>query len=943
MSASKAERYFFGRSVERARLQAWVRDGGVRVLVGLPGVGKTELTFQLEPVDGVAVLRVGLGSAGIEALAPLARAAGTASTTPLVLAAALRAHGGRFILEGADAAPAEVAALLDAALDLGLVPAGLLVVARVVPPMTTPPPLLRLAALDELEATALVEHLAARIGMTVTEPEVLARRGGGVPGRLRALLLGTPVGPDDDPVARLIEAVPAAARELLARLAACVPCGPLASLASDLGQPGALEALLAAGLVERRAEGLVVPDLVVGLVTRGLAEEVLRRWRREAAESLWSAFEGVGEGALAIESIGLSLRADPEGGAVALAMRRLMVAYPAIRRGGLVQLAVPLLTLLRGPGGEAGVAAGLRMLVFHSRIDDATALIAGRPSEDTNRFELALAQASLAIRRCELGAAEVALDQARELAASEDAGRQVLLGDSMVRALRGDLIGSQAVIDTVAASSSSGREEARRLARARALHAIVALRWREVLRAAAAGRAAAGPPPGAYDEFDLIAILAHAELGELGPLDVLAGRLASRWRRTPRAPVQALLLGVIDRASGAEDASLQLLDEARVQASAGGDVLMAALAAYLLAQAYLARGEFPRVEDLLRPVSARLAAGGVAHLAALVIAVRGRAFVAAGQPDHAAAVLAEAGDHAALEVGRVRALAAAARGDVLAARVLLPPALEGAGPQALGERSCDEALVEMMGGDPHRAQLAAEAAMAAIGDAALPYLRARSHLLQAAAAQARGDAATADAEASAAEALARARGYQPILRFLDLLRATRSAGRAVLDRTTLGLRGGLSGVLRVLGLDPSTLVVDTPSGRLHLGADGVAQLIGAVDLVVDTTTHSVIGPIGRIDGRPTVAAMLAALAAAGSTPVPADQLYRTVWGAPAYLPARHRNTLYVALGRVRAAVRPLGESRELILRRGDGWLLDPAIAVAVVRRDPRTEDGEPKA
>lgn len=525
-------------------------------------------------------------------------------------------------------------------------------------------------------------------------------------------------------------------------------------------------------------------------------------------------------------SIGLSLRADPEGGAVALAMRRLMVAYPAIRRGGLVQLAVPLLTLLRGRGGEAGVAAGLRMLVFHSRIDDATALIAGRPSEDTNRFELALAQASLAIRRCELGAAEVALDQARELAASEDAGRQVLLGDSMVRALRGNLIRipgghrhrRRVVVERPRGGAAAGARQGAARDASPCAGARSCGRRRRGERRPVRRR-------GRTTSSDLIAILAHAELGELGPLDVLAGRLASRWRRTPRAPVQALLLGVIDRASGAEDASLQLLDEARVQAERGrrradGGAGGLPAGAGIPGSGRVPPGRGPAAPGLGPPRRWRGGPpGGPGHRhRGEGVRRRRPTRPCGGGAGRKPATMPPSRWGAC---GRwPRPLAATS----WAARVLLPPALEGAGPQALGERSCDEALVEMMGGDPHRAQLAAEAAIAAIGDAALPHLRARSHLLLAAAAQARGDAATADAEASAAESMARARGYQPILRFLDLLRATRSAGRAVLDRTTLGLRGGLSGVLRVLGLDPSTLVVDTPSGRLHLGADGVAQI-----------------------------------------------------------------------------------------------------------------------
>ena len=75
-----------------------------------------------------------------------------------------------------------------------------------------------------------------------------------------------------------------------------------------------------------------------------------------------------------------------------------------------------------------------------------------------------------------------------------------------------------------------------------------------------------------------------------------------------------------------------------------------------------------------------------------------------------------------------------------------------------------------------------------------------------------------------------------------------------------------------------------------------------------------VGDEVRLDrGRALLCELLAALVEAQGAVVSPEALFRRVWGGPEYHALRHRNTLYVALRRLRQSLRDLcgddGEDR----------------------------------
>jgi hypothetical protein len=57
-----------------------------------------------------------------------------------------------------------------------------------------------------------------------------------------------------------------------------------------------------------------------------------------------------------------------------------------------------------------------------------------------------------------------------------------------------------------------------------------------------------------------------------------------------------------------------------------------------------------------------------------------------------------------------------------------------------------------------------------------------------------------------------------------------------------------------------------------------------------------------------------------------------VWGAPAYDPLKHRNTVYVTLNRVRRSLDDLLPGRPVIEKLPNGWRIADGVDAAAVRR-----------
>src|SRR5262249_25474524 len=87
----------------------------------------------------------------------------------------------------------------------------------------------------------------------------------------------------------------------------------------------------------------------------------------------------------------------------------------------------------------------------------------------------------------------------------------------------------------------------------------------------------------------------------------------------------------------------------------------------------------------------------------------------------------------------------------------------------------------------------------------------------------------------------------------------------------------------------------------------------------------------EMTGRPLLCALLAHL-----TPdegQSAEHLFYEVWGGREYHPLRHRNTIYVAITRLRRALQDLLPGREVIETMPRGWRLTSGISRCVIPND----------
>jgi hypothetical protein len=146
--------------------------------------------------------------------------------------------------------------------------------------------------------------------------------------------------------------------------------------------------------------------------------------------------------------------------------------------------------------------------------------------------------------------------------------------------------------------------------------------------------------------------------------------------------------------------------------------------------------------------------------------------------------------------------------------------------------------------------------------------------------------------------------------------------RALLSR--LGLVAGMRH--RVLGRAGTRVVTDDELAALRLAHAVVIEPSRAV-------ITARVGGVTRLDrGRPLACELFAVLVEAHGAVISAEQLFLSVWGAREYHPLRHRNTLYVAVKRLRSTLRTLlDDDRELIETAAGGWRVIDALDAIVVR------------
>lgn len=195
-----------------------------------------------------------------------------------------------------------------------------------------------------------------------------------------------------------------------------------------------------------------------------------------------------------------------------------------------------------------------------------------------------------------------------------------------------------------------------------------------------------------------------------------------------------------------------------------------------------------------------------------------------------------------------------------------------------------------------------------------------------------GDLAMAEEALARADELIARYGYERLYLVSVLVRAAilgRRGDRSQADRL-VGDALASSRAGRPIGLE---LVLGSAlgSGRDHELPAGLAAeltLLGLrgtpapeADVIVDLAHVTIRSRHAVVKGRPVACALLACLIDGGGQAVPAEILYRKVWGAPEYHPLRHRNTLYVALNRLRQTMAELcaDHDGELIETLPAGW------------------------
>ncbi len=440
-----------------------------------------------------------------------------------------------------------------------------------------------------------------------------------------------------------------------------------------------------------------------------------------------------------------------------------------------------------------------------------------------------------------------------------------------------------------------------------------------------------------------------------------------------RQPVAALYRSIAQYAAGevhAASESLQNLYEYFLQ---HGDRINAFLASYYGSVSSLASGRL--VEAQKRAVAAEVLARDAGFYSLEAMALAQQALLAAeavqAEQAHLLADRALALD-ACGPLSRCRAHCAHAHAHMLGGDISLALVEIGhartclAGPGLAFARvrvDIEEAAVCIVGGDAQRAIDLAHTAARHYQEHGRDYETARAQLILASAHVARGrvgDIVFAEEQISDARTLAD-RGS---LLFIQVGCSILSAS---LTRRTQGKTAGdeqLLATLREQVPIRDTIYARTLLTAVEGGGDipGALAFLAAIGLCEPQGGY-LIGPQGRravrdiqnerksyllfvdglegeiwlnkgancITGKPILAALLGEFILAQGQSVPASELYEHVWKQE-YHPLRHRNTLYVAISRLRKTLGSILGATEVIERNKEGWRLvagtDAAITVA---------------
>lgn len=635
-------------------------------------------------------------------------------------------------------------------------------------------------------------------------------------------------------------------------------------------------------------------------------------------------------------------------------------------------------------------------LVRHARIAEARAaldeLVAFEPVLAGDPAFLR-AQAQIELRLGAPTRAAALLERAFVEAREPDERAQAAIALANVRSRLGEGREARRVLAR-AAGWPRARDDEARMGKARALSFLLGGRFREA--GAAAARAAAGLPEGSQAEgvaraqLAILEIVARCGCDEVDRAVALLKLVQRHEAATSTLPTPARLFceGVVQYARGHLVEARASLGRAHERLSARGDALLAAAASRYLGLTLVGLGDDEGAQAAARATAQHVTAGGLRCAAPHVALLTARAHLQALRPRDAEAalapLLAEGEPARPWALARAQALFAHAlglRGEAEAARAALDRAaafVRQDGSEARRrELELTAAEVLLLCGDAVGAWVRAEAAQAYYEACGRRHPQAQAALLRSAALVAlagalshesaereppglraagdrpddasggdEGDAAAVLGEAEAqlvlAQELAGQHGYAlpwaPLV--ASALGKRRGEGRrAASDRGLAGAGVALElpglALLRRLLDPPSPEAAAPPGSPRHMaepGASGTPER--APDLVVDLRRNVIYAPgaAPQVSGRPLLCALLAHLTSEGGGQS-AEHLFYEVWGGREYHPLRHRNTIHVAIMRLRRVLHDLMPGREIVETTPQGWRLAPDVSRLVLRDD----------
>jgi DNA-binding response OmpR family regulator/tetratricopeptide (TPR) repeat protein len=691
----------------------------------------------------------------------------------------------------------------------------------------------------------------------------------------------------------------------------------------------------------------------------------------------------------ALEAVHHLIRADDANAAWACAES----SYPSVAAAGLDHLLIDALAVLREalPGQRPAVdLLRARVLLRRSLVAEAAAILAAMAPGEPGRtaFRHAMLAGEIAQRQGRLDQAEALFGSAEQSAESSAEELQAALQRAYVLALRGRNQQARGVAHAALArlDEASARDRGRHDWLV-AVSYILEERFEEGMDAAARGRAALAGS-GADDLVLMLAmleVLARTECNDVRTarqvFDAIVSRAVDAGRL--RAPVVAFHRGAVLFAEGDVRGARLALASSMAHLRAHADHMLAVMAGYYLARALVAQGaaaEAVRITtDHMNDVAR---AAGLDTLVSNSMAAQAEALLATGRV-RAARKLAEdtlldprAQSNARWVAQTTLMRCLAIEGDVAGARVVHAEAVAGASERYRLAAQLERATIEVLGGDAERAVAAARDAWQGYATHGQHWPEANAAVALSAALVMRGratDLAAVEEPLARAEVLAEARGY-PLVRAasalvraalltragqrpaaIDLLMDTARAIGAVSDGAEVALLRagleehatvppGLRALAQRLGLvaGPRYRVVDRAGTRMAAEQE-VDEQRRQRELVVEPARTVITARGGASEsGRPLTCELLARLIEAQGQTVTAEELFRDVWHGRDYHPLRHRNTVYVAVKRLRQTLRALLGARSVIETAAGGWRIADDVDAASIRPIDGEADTRPK-